>query len=62
MHGHMNMKIAAVVDLFENDHRITSRMKAESWIIPKTVVLRILKEDFGKRKLYAYFVPHSFDT
>ena len=27
--------------------------------IPKTVVLRILKEDFGKMKLCARFVPHS---
>jgi len=27
--------------------------------IPKTVVLRILKEDLGKRKLCAHFVPHS---
>jgi hypothetical protein len=33
-------------------------MTAESLNIPKTVVLRILKEDLGKRKLYARFVPH----
>jgi len=26
--------------------------------IPKTVALRILKEDLGKRKFYARFVPH----
>jgi len=32
---------------------------AKSWNIPKTVVLRILKEDLGKRKLCARFVPHS---
>jgi len=25
---------------------------------PKSVVLRILKENFGKRKLLARFVPH----
>jgi len=34
-------------------------MIAESLNIPKTVVLRILKEDMGKRKLCAHFVPHS---
>jgi histone-lysine N-methyltransferase SETMAR len=32
---------------------------AESLNIPKTVVLRILKEDLGKRKLCARSVPHS---
>ena len=31
----------------------------ESLNIPKTVVLRILKEGLGKRKLCARFVPHS---
>jgi hypothetical protein len=49
----------AAVDLVKNDCRIASRMIAESLNIPKTVVLRILKEDLGKRKLYARFVPHS---
>jgi tRNA(Ile)-lysidine synthase TilS/MesJ len=34
-------------------------MTAESLNIPKTVVLKILKEDLGKRKLCACFVPHS---
>jgi hypothetical protein len=34
-------------------------MIAESLNIPKTVVLWILKEDLGKRKLCALFVPHS---
>jgi hypothetical protein len=33
-------------------------MIAESLNVPKTVVLRILKEDLGKRKLCARFVPH----
>jgi histone-lysine N-methyltransferase SETMAR len=33
-------------------------MIAESLNIPKTVVLWILKEDLGKRKLCARFVPH----
>ena len=50
---------AAVADLVRNVRRITSRMIAESLNIPKTVVLRILKEDFGKTKLCARFVPHS---
>jgi len=34
-------------------------MIAESLNIPKTVVLRILKVDLGKGKLWAHFVPHS---
>jgi hypothetical protein len=34
-------------------------MTAESLNIPKTIVLWILKEDLGKRKLCARFVPHS---
>ena len=51
--------IAAVADLVKNDRRIASRMIAESLNIPKTVVLRILREDLGKRKLCARFVPHS---
>jgi len=33
-------------------------MLAESLNIPKTVVLRILKEDLGMRKLCAHFVPN----
>jgi hypothetical protein len=33
-------------------------MIAESLNIYKTIVLRILKEDLGKRKLCAHFVPH----
>ena len=53
------VNIAAVADLVKNDRRIASRMIAESLNIPKTVVLRILKEDLGKRKLCARFVPHS---
>jgi len=51
--------IAAVADLVKNDRLIASRMTAESWNILKTVVLWILKEDLGKRKLCARFVPHS---
>jgi hypothetical protein len=54
------VNIAAVAaDLVKNDHRIAPRMIAESLNIPKTVVLRILKEVLGKRKLCARFVPHS---
>jgi len=34
-------------------------MIAESLNIPKTVFLRILKGDLGKRKLCARFVPFS---
>ena len=53
------VNVAAVTDLVKNYHRIASRMIAESLNIPKTVVLLILKEDLGKRKLCARFVPHS---
>jgi hypothetical protein len=53
------VNIAAVADLVKNDRRVASRMIAESLNIPKTVVLRILKEDLGKRKLCARCVPHS---
>jgi len=35
---------------------------AESSNIPKTLVLQILKEDLGKRKLCAPFVSHSLTT
>jgi len=34
-------------------------MIAKSLNIPKTAVLQILKEDLGKRKLCAHFVPRS---
>jgi hypothetical protein len=53
------VNIVAVADLVKNDRQITSRMIAEPLKISKTVVLRILKEDLGKRKLCAHFVPHS---
>jgi hypothetical protein len=43
----------------KNDRRISTIMIAESFNIPKTVIFRILKEDLGKRKLCARFVPHS---
>jgi hypothetical protein len=54
------VNIVAVADLVKNDRRIASRMIAESLYMPKTVVRGILKEDLGKRKLCARFVPHSF--
>jgi hypothetical protein len=41
--------IAAVPDSVKNDRRIASIMIAESLNIPYTVVLRILKEDLGKK-------------
>jgi len=52
-------KHSAIADLVKNDRQIASRMTAESLNIPKTIVLWILKEDLGKRKLCARFVPHS---
>jgi len=53
------VNIAAVADLVKNDRRIAPRMIAESLNIPETLVLRILKEDLGKRKLCAPFVLRS---
>jgi len=44
-----------IADMVKNDRRIASSMLTESL----TVVLRILKEYLGKRKLCARFVPHS---
>ena len=43
------VKIAAVADLVKNERRIASRMTAEYLNTPKTVVLRILKDDVGKK-------------
>jgi len=51
------VNVAAVSDLVKNYLQITSRI-AEYLNIPKTLVLRILKQDLGKRKLCARFVPH----
>jgi histone-lysine N-methyltransferase SETMAR len=51
------VNIAAVADLVKNDRRIASRMIG-FLNIPKTVVLRVLKDYLGKRKLCARFVPH----
>jgi hypothetical protein len=57
----IDVKIATVAaDSVTNDGRIASRMIAESLNITKTVVLRILKEDLGKKRSRARFVPHSF--
>jgi len=53
------VNIAGVDYLVKNDRRIKLRMIAECLNIPKTVVLQILKEDLGKRKLCARFVPQS---
>jgi len=53
------VNIADVAGLVKNDRRIASRMIAESINTPKTVALRTLKDDLGKRKLCARFVPHS---
>jgi len=42
------VNIDDVADLVKNDRRIASRMIAASLNIPKTVVLRFLKENLGK--------------
>jgi transposase len=41
------VNFVAAADFVKNDCRIASRLIAESLNIPKTVVLRILKEDLG---------------
>jgi hypothetical protein len=46
------INIVAVADLVKNDSRIASRIIAESFKIPKTVVLRILKGDFCSRHFF----------
>jgi len=48
-----------IADLVKNGRRIATRVIAEFFNFPKAVVLRILKEDLGKRKFGARFVPHS---
>jgi len=53
------VNIAAIAELVKKDFRIASITIAESLNIPKTLVLRILKDDLGKRKLCARFDPHS---
>jgi len=50
------VNIAAVADLVKNDRRIVSGMIADSFKIPKTLVLLFLKNDLGKRKFCARFV------
>jgi len=50
------VNIAAVADLVKNDRRIASKMIAESLNILKTVVILILKEDLGERKLCARLI------
>ena len=54
------VNIADVADLVKkkNNRRIASTMIVESLNISKIVVFPILKEDLGKRKLCARFVPH----
>jgi hypothetical protein len=49
---------AAAANLVKNDHRIASRMIAESLNFPKTVVLRILKEDL-EREICVHVLFHT---
>jgi hypothetical protein len=46
------VNIVAVADLVKYDRRIASRVIAESLNIPKTVVLRVLKEGFCSRDFF----------
>jgi len=56
------VNMVAVTDLVKNNDRIASRKIAESSNIPKTVVLRILKEDLGKRNSVWMFCSTFLDT
>jgi len=56
------VNIAAITGLVKNDRRIASGMIAEPLNIPETVVLRILKEDFGKEKVVCTFCSTRLDT
>ena len=51
--------IAAVDKMVKEDRKVTSRLIADTLGTPKTVVLRILREDLKKRKLCSRFVLHS---
>jgi len=51
--------ITAVDKMVKEDRNVTSRLIADTMGIPKTVVLRILREDLKKRKLHSRFVPHE---
>jgi hypothetical protein len=53
------INISAVADLVKNNRGIGTGTIAESLNIPKTVILRILKENLGKIKLLTPFVSHS---
>jgi hypothetical protein len=53
------VNVVAVADLVKNDCQIIPRMITESFNMPKTIVLQILKEDLGKTKLCAHSVPYS---
>ena len=51
--------IAAVDNMVKEDGNVTSRLIADTLGIPKTVVLRILREDLKKQKLCSRFIPHA---
>jgi len=51
--------IAAFYKMIKEVRDVRSRLIADTFGIPKTVVLRILREDLKKRKLCSRFVPHA---
>jgi len=51
--------IAAVDKMVKEDRNVTSRLIADTLGIPKTIVLRILRENLKKRKLCSRFGPHA---
>ena len=51
--------IAVVDKMVKEDRNVISRLVADTFSIPKTVVLWILREDLKKQKLCSRFVPHT---
>jgi len=51
--------IAAVDKIVKEDRNVTSRLISHTLGVPKTVVLRILREDLKKRKVCSRFVQHA---
>ena len=51
--------IATVDKMVKEDRNVTSRLITDTVGIPKTVVLRILREYLKKRKMWSRFVPHA---
>ncbi len=51
--------VARVAALLKKERRLSCRHVAEKLVLPRTIVHRIIRENLGKRKLCARFVPHA---